>query len=199
MLLSKISNISVRHLSSTLGPHYKGATKPAICPPAGRAEISSQSRTNRPLGSPDPRVSPTPIQAYKPTMATPPSVFPSTFTMGITGFLYVCLLGHIVTGINFPGLRVPLSGPRSSIYSLESCTDVSSSGAISNIHAWKYSVRGFQGPQALLQWCWLPGRVASSPHPATTVQQDMATRQSASGPSPQLLEQLSPSHALLLT
>merc|ERR1712184_223758 len=54
-----------------------------------------------------------------------------TFTMGITGFLNICLLCHIVTGINFPGLRVPLSGPRASIYSLESCTDVSSSGATS--------------------------------------------------------------------
>merc|ERR1740123_712521 len=52
----------------------------------------------------------------------------------MTGFLYIFLLCHIVTGINFPGLRVPLSGPRSSIYSLESCTDVSSSGAVSNIY-----------------------------------------------------------------
>merc|ERR1712014_245020 len=34
-------------------------------------------------------------------------------------------------GINFPGFRVPLSRPRSSIYSLESCTDTSSSGATS--------------------------------------------------------------------
>merc|ERR1719422_2323241 len=33
-------------------------------------------------------------------------------------------------GINFPGLRVPLSRPRTSIYSLESCTDTSSSGAL---------------------------------------------------------------------
>merc|ERR1712018_232139 len=58
-------------------------------------------------------------------------VFPSTFTMGIAGFLNICLLCQTVTGINFPGLRVPLSGPRSSIYSQESCTDVSSSGATS--------------------------------------------------------------------
>ena len=99
----------------------------------GRAKISSQSRTNRPLGSPDPRVSPTPIQAYKPTMATPPSVFPSSFTMVLARFFLLCLVCHIVTGINFPGLRVPLSGPRSSIYSLESCTDVSSTGVISNL------------------------------------------------------------------
>merc|ERR1712203_91570 len=41
------------------------------------------------------------------------------------------LLCHFVNGINFPGLRVPLSGPKASIYSLESCTDVSSSGATS--------------------------------------------------------------------
>ena len=70
-------------------------------------------------------------------MATSPPVFPSTFTMWITGFLNICLLCHTVTGINFPGLRVPLSGPRSSIYSQESCTDVSSSGAISNIISMK--------------------------------------------------------------
>ena len=97
----------------------------------GRAEISSHSRIDRPLGSPDPRVCPiAPIQAYKPTMATLPPVFRSSFTMRITGFLNAWLLIHFVNGINFPGLRVPLSGPRASIYSLESCTDVSSSGAV---------------------------------------------------------------------
>merc|ERR1712088_903351 len=58
-------------------------------------------------------------------------VFRSSFTMRITGFLNAWLLIHFVDGINFPGLRVPLSGPRTSIYSLESCTDVSSSGATS--------------------------------------------------------------------
>merc|ERR1711881_38768 len=58
-------------------------------------------------------------------------VFPSSFTMVLARFFLLCLVCHMVTGINFPGLRVPLSGPRSSIYSLESCTDVSSSGATS--------------------------------------------------------------------
>merc|ERR1719245_2035408 len=43
-------------------------------------------------------------------------------------FLFFC---HGALGINFPGLRVPLSRPRTSIYSLESCTDTSSSGATS--------------------------------------------------------------------
>merc|ERR1711988_925670 len=43
-------------------------------------------------------------------------------------FLFFC---HGALGINFPGFRVPLSRPRTSIYSLESCTDTSSSGATS--------------------------------------------------------------------
>ena len=164
----------------------------------GRAEISSQSQANRPLGSPDPRVSPTPIQAYKLTIATLLPVFPSTFTMGITGFLHICLLCHIVTGINFPGLRVPLSGPRSSIYSLESCTDVSSSGVVSNMNE-SAQTNSIQVPQAQLRWCWLLVRDVSLLPPATTVQRDTATRLNASGPLPQPQERLSLFHALLLT
>jgi len=41
----------------------------------------------------------------------------------------VCL--HTSLAINFPGLRVPLGRPRTSIYSAEACTDVSVTGATS--------------------------------------------------------------------
>ena len=43
--------------------------------------------------------------------------------------MLVCL--HTSLAINFPGLRVPLSRPRTSIYSAEACTDVSVTGATS--------------------------------------------------------------------
>merc|ERR1712165_663916 len=57
--------------------------------------------------------------------------FPLHPNMALSGLHFVLYFCHGALGINFPGLRVPLSRPRTSIYSLESCTDVSSSGATS--------------------------------------------------------------------
>merc|ERR1712203_876076 len=83
------------------------------------------------------------------------------------------LLCHIVTGINFPGLRVPLSGPRSSIYSLESCTDVSSSGATSTTpvvlaagEGRQFTSPGYDGStgygnQAKCLWTFIPATGAT--------------------------------------
>merc|ERR1712165_212414 len=57
--------------------------------------------------------------------------FPLHPNMALSGLHFVLYFCHGALGINFPGLRVPLSRPRTSIYSLESCTDTSSSGATS--------------------------------------------------------------------
>ena len=100
------------------------------CQPVGRAKISSHrhERSAREWEVPTPR-SPHPhnSRTINPLFLLSHQ-FPLHHNMAINRLLCFLFFCHGALGINFPGLRVPLSRPRTSIYSLESCTDTSSSG-----------------------------------------------------------------------
>ena len=96
------------------------------CQPAGRAKISSHSHDQPGSGKSRPPGLPTLIILGPLFLLC--HQFPLHPNMAISRLVRFLFFCPGALGINFPGLRVPLSRPRTSIYSLESCTDTSSSG-----------------------------------------------------------------------